>query len=123
MTILALGTWMMITVAAQKDWKSRRILRPLLMLGQLSYEVYLTHIFVVLGIFSLFLLTGKQMKSVPALFIAVILVSGFLGEIVARFYAEPMNRRLRARWRKGAGKLGSVIGPSERAEKLDPRLS
>jgi len=31
------------------------------------------------------------------------------GELVARFYSEPMNRLLRTYWEEGPNRLGSVI--------------
>jgi peptidoglycan/LPS O-acetylase OafA/YrhL len=108
MTILAVGTCMLIAVVAQTRWQAPRILTPLLRLGQRSYEIYLTHVFVVLGFFSLFVAAGKPMRYVPALFIAVILIAGLLGELVARGYSEPMNRRLRRRWGDGPERLGSA---------------
>jgi len=108
MTILAVGTCMIIAVAAQTLWKAPRILSPLLQLGQRSYEVYLTHEFAVLSLFVLFVAAGKPLKHVPALFIVVIIASGLLGELVARGYSEPMNRRLRKRWVRSARRLGSV---------------
>jgi peptidoglycan/LPS O-acetylase OafA/YrhL len=107
MTVLAVGTCMLIAVVAQTRWQAPRILTPLLRLGQRSYEIYLTHVFVVLGFFSLFVAAGKPMSYVPVLFIAVILVAGLLGELVARGYSEPMNRWLRRRW-GDPGRLGSV---------------
>jgi peptidoglycan/LPS O-acetylase OafA/YrhL len=108
MTILAAGTCMLIAVAAQTQWRAPRILTPLLRLGQRSYEVYLTHIFTVLGCFSLFIAAGKPMGYVPTLFLAVILLAALLGELVAQGYSEPMNRWLRKRWGDGPAKLGSV---------------
>jgi len=53
------------------------------------------------------------MKAVPAVFIAVILIAALLGELVARFYSEPMNRWLRKRWGDGPEKLGSVEAASK----------
>jgi peptidoglycan/LPS O-acetylase OafA/YrhL len=94
-TILAIGTCMIIAAAAQTAWRSPAILRPLLELGQRSYEVYLTHMFVVFAFFQLFLNAGKPMKGVPVFFVATILIAGLLGELVARFYSEPLNRKLR----------------------------
>jgi hypothetical protein len=35
------------------------------------------------------------MRMVPALFVAVVLVAGTLGGMVATFYSEPMNRFFR----------------------------
>ena len=109
MTILAVGTSLFIIASAQTKWKSPRILRPLLKIGQYSYEVYLTHMFVVFGFFTLFLDAGKPMRLVPILFIVTILVSGALGAVVARFYSEPMNRYLRSRSGYKPRRLASLI--------------
>jgi peptidoglycan/LPS O-acetylase OafA/YrhL len=106
MTILAIGSCMVIAAAAQTRWKSPRIIFPLITLGRCSYEVYLTHMFVVFALFGLFKSAGLSLAAVPALFIAVILISGLLGELVARFYSEPMNRLIR---QSGMARLGSAI--------------
>jgi peptidoglycan/LPS O-acetylase OafA/YrhL len=106
MTILAIGSCMVIAAAAQTRWKSSRVMFPLITLGQRSYEVYLTHMFVVFGLFGLFKSAGLSLAAVPALFISGILISGLLGELVARFYSEPMNRLIR---QSGWARLGSVI--------------
>ena len=108
MTALAIGACMISAAAAQSEWRSPRLVSPLLGFGRRSYEVYLTHMFVVFAFFQLFLTAGKPMRAVPALFVAAILVSGALGELIARFYSEPMNRLLRRRWGDGPGKLGSI---------------
>jgi len=113
MTILALGTCMVVIAVAQTNWRSPRAFAPFLLLGQRSYEVYLTHMFVVFGLFHFFLMAGKPMKAVPVLFIAVIGFAALLGELVARFYSEPMNRWLRKRWGDGSERLGSVEAPRE----------
>jgi peptidoglycan/LPS O-acetylase OafA/YrhL len=99
MTILAIGTCLVICAAAQTNWQAPRAFRPLLDLGERSYEVYLTHMFVVFSFFHVFLWAGKQMSLVAPFFIASIVVAGLLGELVARFYSDPMNRFLRAKWR------------------------
>jgi peptidoglycan/LPS O-acetylase OafA/YrhL len=110
MTILAIGSCLVIAAAAQTRWKSPRVILPLITLGRRSYEVYLTHMFVVFALFGLFKSAGTVIGAVPVLFISVILVSGLLGELVARFYSEPMNRLIRRRLRDGPERLGSVIG-------------
>jgi peptidoglycan/LPS O-acetylase OafA/YrhL len=99
MTIIAAGTCMMMVVAAQTMWKSPWLLAPLRVMGQRSYEIYLTHMFVVFALFDLFVWLGRPMKAVALLFIATIVVAGLCGEVVARYFSEPMNRYLRARWR------------------------
>jgi peptidoglycan/LPS O-acetylase OafA/YrhL len=105
MTILAIGTCLIIAASAQTQWKSPGFLSPLRVLGERSYEIYLTHMFIVFAFFQVFLSTGKQMKYVPVLFVATILVCGLLGEAVARVYSEPLNRLLR---RSEAGRNGTI---------------
>jgi peptidoglycan/LPS O-acetylase OafA/YrhL len=78
-------------------------------LGQRSYEIYLTHMFVVIGFFVLFTQLGRPLRGVPILFVAVVLAAALLGDLVARFYSEPMNRLLRKRWAEAPNKLGSVM--------------
>jgi peptidoglycan/LPS O-acetylase OafA/YrhL len=109
MTVLAIGSCLVIAAAAQTQWSSPRVLAPLIKLGQRSYEVYLTHMFVVFALFALFNRVGRPLSTIPVLFIAVIVVSGLLGELVARFYSEPMNRLLRQRFGDGADRLGSLV--------------
>ncbi|HJT52873.1 MAG TPA: acyltransferase family protein, partial [Candidatus Angelobacter sp.] len=98
MTLLAIGACMCIVVFAQTHWRAPRVFRPLLRTGQYSYEIYLTHMFVVFGFFTVFVNAGRQMRLVPALFIAVVLVSAVFGAVVAELYSEPMNRLLRNRF-------------------------
>lgn len=113
MTILALGTCLAIISAAGTKWNAPRILRPVLRLGERSYEVYLTHMFVVFAFFQIFLAAGKPLRAVPVLFLCAVLAAAALGEGVARWYSEPLNRLLRGRWGEGAAKFGSEV-PSEK---------
>jgi peptidoglycan/LPS O-acetylase OafA/YrhL len=108
MTVIGLGTAMFIIASAQTQWRSPRILGPLLKIGQYSYEIYLTHMFVVFALFGLFLKAGKAMYLVPVLFVAVTVLSGFLGAAVARWYSEPMNHWLR-RGSYESKKLASIL--------------
>ena len=96
MTILGVGTCMFIAATAQTQWRSPRVLAPLLALGRYSYEVYLTHMFVVFAFFDLFVAADKPMRLVPVLFLVAILGAGALGAAVASFYSEPMNQFLRS---------------------------
>jgi peptidoglycan/LPS O-acetylase OafA/YrhL len=109
MSVIGVGACMVIAVAAQTGWRSSRVLTPLLLAGQRSYEIYLTHMFVVIVLAEVFVTTGKRMWAVPLFFLGVLLVGGLLGDAVARFYSEPMNRRLRRRWNDGARRMGSVV--------------
>jgi peptidoglycan/LPS O-acetylase OafA/YrhL len=109
MTILAVGACMIMAAAAQTRWKSPRALFPLITLGRRSYEVYLTHMFVVFALFGLFKWARLSQGVLPVLFIGVILASGLLGELVARLYSEPMNRWIRRRFGDGPERLGGAL--------------
>jgi peptidoglycan/LPS O-acetylase OafA/YrhL len=109
MTVLAVGTCLLIALAAETGWRCSKVLAPLQWLGQRSYEIYLSHMFLVIALFGLFVKCGESLKGVPILFIAVIVSAGVIGELVARFYSEPMNRMLRSRFGGGARQLGSVV--------------
>jgi len=98
MTLIALATCFVIIAAAQTRWQAPRFLSPLINLGQRSYEVYLIHMFVVFAMFGIFLAVGHPMTAIIPLFLIVTGVSALLGEIVARFYSEPLNRFIRSRW-------------------------
>ena len=116
MTVLALGACLLIAASAEGGWRAPRLLAPVLWLGRRSYEIYLTHVFIVLAMMALFVRWGKPLVGVPALFLATIVFSGLLGEIVARYFSEPMNRRLRRARNDGAERLGSVVEASDNAQ-------
>ncbi len=90
-TFLEFGACLTIMAAARTGWKVPRILRPLARFGERSYEIYLTHMFVVIGSIELFFKIGKPLWTVPILFIAVVVFCGLLGEVVGRFYSMPIN--------------------------------
>ena len=114
MTLLAIGACMLIGTAFQSNWRSPRILGPLLLLGQRSYEVYLTHMFIVFALFHIFLLAGKPLVGVPFLFMAVIVLAALFGELVARSYSDPLNRMIRSRWHANEGIPASQSIPPNR---------
>lgn len=108
MSMLAAGACLVIAASAQSGWRSPAVLRPLVRLGQRSYETYMTHMFVVFACFQLFLRLGKPTYAVPLLFAGGILLAGALGSLTARFYSEPLNRWLRSRWQEAQAGLASV---------------
>jgi peptidoglycan/LPS O-acetylase OafA/YrhL len=110
MSVIGVGACLLIAVSAESGWRSPRVLAPLLRAGQRSYEIYLMHMFVVIALAEVLLAIGKEMWAVPLFFFGVLLIGVLLGETVARFYSEPMNRGLRAKWNNGARRMGSVMG-------------
>jgi peptidoglycan/LPS O-acetylase OafA/YrhL len=86
-------------------WRSSpwALASPLRWLGRRSYEVYLTHMFVVMSLFAAF--QAIDGAAVTLLFALAILVSALLGGLVERYYSEPANRLLRRRF--DAGRVAS----------------
>ncbi len=101
-SLLSLGTCMVAVAASHSGWRSPRFLAPLLLMGQRSYEVYLTHMFVVFAFFDLFVFGGKSLGNVPFLFVATVFCAAVLGDLVARLYSEPLNWLIRRQWRHRA---------------------
>lgn len=109
MSIIAIGTCLTIAASAQSGWRSPAVLRPLIGLGERSYETYLTHMFIVIALYDLFLSAGKPAYAVPLLFAAAVLLAGILGALVANLYSEPLNRLLRSRWQRARGSIASTL--------------
>jgi peptidoglycan/LPS O-acetylase OafA/YrhL len=122
MTVLGGGSALFIAATAQTQWRSPLLLTPLLRVGQYSYEVYLTHMFVVWTLFALFLRAGSRMALVLVLFVVTILCAGALGLLVARSYSEPLNRKLRDRFDEGPKRLGSALEPEPATAAQEPLL-
>ncbi len=63
--------------------------------GGNSYEVYLTHMFAVWPMVGLFFYFHQSIHLAPLWFLATLALAGGLGYLIARFYSEPLNQRLR----------------------------
>jgi len=107
-TILALGVCLAIMAASQSRWKAPKLLAPFVVLGQRSYEIYLTHMFAVLALFTVFVHFGKPLKGVPVLFVLALILAGIVGWTVAVVYAEPMNLLIRRRFGLDANSVGAA---------------
>ncbi|MEJ0038159.1 MAG: acyltransferase [Gammaproteobacteria bacterium] len=67
--------------------------------GRCSYEIYLTHMFVIFGTFHVFraLFGGVAPQAVyPVSYALMLVLSVLLGYLVSRWFSEPANRALRA---------------------------
>jgi peptidoglycan/LPS O-acetylase OafA/YrhL len=95
MSVVGVGACLVIAAAAQSGWKAPWVLAPVLQMGQRSYEIYLTHMFVVIGLFAAFVAWGKPRGFAWWVFVAVIVVATVLGWVVSVGFSEPMNRWLR----------------------------
>jgi peptidoglycan/LPS O-acetylase OafA/YrhL len=85
-TLLGAGAAMLCIAFQRIGSKGLPVFAPLRWLGRASYEVYLTHMFVMLGMAS-FVFPGR---AGVALGLCALLGWGFM-----RFYSEPLNARLR----------------------------
>jgi peptidoglycan/LPS O-acetylase OafA/YrhL len=94
-TALAMGTALLlipITVAGREgSWVSA----PLRWMGRNSYEIYLTHMFVVMFGVQFFLARKWSVSRAPIYSVGLLVLCVVLGAVVAKWYSEPLNRRLR----------------------------
>lgn len=96
-TVLALGTCLMMLAIAQKNREGTWASAPLRWFGRNSYEVYLTHMLLVTWGVQWFVACHLGAGLAPLLYLGLLGLSGVLGALVARWYSEPLNRRLRRR--------------------------
>ena len=66
--------------------------------GQRGVQIFFAVSGFLIVFFRLFLAAGASMATIPVFFVAVTAVSGLLGELVARYFSEPLNRAIRDRW-------------------------
>jgi len=94
-TALALGTCLVMFAVAQEGRAGGWPTALLRWFGRQSYEVYLTHGFVMMWGIQIYLAVGLSRAWGPAWYLLMFVLSGILGWIVARWYSEPMNKKLR----------------------------
>jgi peptidoglycan/LPS O-acetylase OafA/YrhL len=102
-TVLAIGT-ALVLVSMQKHFVSGRQKPSLLtaglrFFGRNSYEVYLTHMFVVILLVNAFRLSELSGEWTWALYISALTTSALLGDIVARYFSNPINNFIRQRYK------------------------
>ena len=115
-TLLELGTAMLV-IAIQQRFETRPAsghwsTAMLRWYGRNSYEVYLTHMFVIWPMVGIFYHSRQPLNSALLWFLAMTALSGVLGYLVARFYSEPLNRIVRTKFLPAAphSRVASVTG-------------
>ena len=98
-TFLAIGT-ALILIWMQKlfvngNFNPSKYTLPLRYLGKNSYEIYLTHMFVVILLTGLFKSLNLSGEWIWVLYFTAIIFSALLGDTVARFFSNPINLKLR----------------------------
>ncbi len=97
-TCLALGTCFLQIAIAQRNRAGGLASAPIRWFGRNSYEVYLAHMFIVTWGIQFFTAADARVIWTPFFYVGLLGLAGLLGALVARFYSEPLNRRLRAFW-------------------------
>jgi peptidoglycan/LPS O-acetylase OafA/YrhL len=64
--------------------------------GRWSYEIYLTHMLVILGLMPFIEASRPTIAWIPVWYLALLLTSIASGWLIHRVYSEPLNRKLRA---------------------------
>jgi len=91
--VLGLGTCLVMLGSVLFPSRGWIFTAPLRWVGRYSYEVYLSHEFVIIGLLLLYAKVQKWPISLWA--VAMVLVSGVVGYLISRYFSEPMNRLLR----------------------------
>jgi peptidoglycan/LPS O-acetylase OafA/YrhL len=99
-TCLALGTCFLQIAIAQRNRAGSLATAPIRWFGRNSYEVYLTHMFIVTWGIQIFTAADARVIWTPFFYAGLLVLAGLLGAVVARFYSELLNRRLRASFGK-----------------------
>ncbi|MDP9170788.1 MAG: acyltransferase [Acidobacteriota bacterium] len=94
-TLLELGTALLLLAVGQMPPRSRAIGAPVRWFGRNSYEVYLTHMFVVTLGTQFYSAMHAPIDTAPFWFVGILSLAGLLGSLVSRWYSEPLNRALR----------------------------
>ena len=77
--------------------------------GQLSYEIYLTHMFVVYGAVRLFRASGGDLARGWLWYLPALLLCWLLGSVVERYLSAPCERWLRARLQRSRPAIGGAV--------------
>ncbi len=92
-TILALGTCLIMFSSVRRNAIGTRWTAPLRWFGRHSYEVYLTHEFVVVWGTALYVAT--RVGPPLAWVVGILVVTAPVGALAAHYFSEPLNRKLR----------------------------
>ncbi|MFC7301492.1 acyltransferase family protein [Cognatiluteimonas weifangensis] len=90
----------------------RRGLGWLRVQGRLSYEIYLTHMFVVFAVVALFRAAGADLRSGFWWYLPAVALCWALGALLARYFTDPCDRAIRRRWLRPPGPARSAA-PAE----------
>jgi peptidoglycan/LPS O-acetylase OafA/YrhL len=107
-TVLIFGTALVIWGSVLRGSGSAAWLEPIRWFGRHSYEVYLSHEFAVIAVFTVFVKIHRG--PITMWIAATVAASAFGGFLFARFYSEPLNRMLRGGARTAGPVLAEIRG-------------
>ncbi len=96
-SLIAVGTALMLLCFAQERKAGGRASSLLRWYGRNSYEVYLTHMMAIFALLPLANRFGSTGRLAPLWYALMIVAAGLLGAAIARYFSEPLNRKLRAK--------------------------
>ena len=111
-TVLIVGTALFIWGSMLRGSGSAAWLKPIRWFGRHSYEIYFSHEFAVIAVFTVF--AAIHRGPIIAWMLAALVLSAALGFLLARFFSEPMNRALRGGSRQ-AGLFPVVVVKESRS--------
>ncbi len=97
-SVLEAGTALVLLAIAGgvgERWSARGLFAALGFVGRRSYEIYLTHMFVVFSTVAAFKAVNADLAFVGVWYLAAVALSISLGDAVARGFSFPMNRAIR----------------------------
>lgn len=94
-TIISIGTGLILISAIRQKLVFRPVLYPIAWYGKLSYEVYLTHMFVVYFGIRLYKAYGSPLEYSVIWLAGIIFISGLIGFIVEKYFSVPLNNKIR----------------------------
>ena len=95
-TLIALGTALMLVCFGQERKQGTRANGWIRWFGRNSYEIYLTHMMAIFALLPLANRFGSTGRLAPLWYLVMIVASGGFGAAIARYFSEPLNRKLRA---------------------------
>lgn len=105
-TLLEIGIALILIATQYVQFNRFKIVR---WFGRNSYEIYLTHSFIVIFAMNYLYHANQPTWLIAIEYIFIILCSGIVGQTIATYYSEPLNRYIREK--KYIKKVGYVDAP------------
>lgn len=107
--LVLIGAAVCLVLASPEGGRAWRGFGWLRSMGQASYEIYLTHMFVVFSIVGVARMSATDKGDGWVWYVPAVLLSWGLGWVVARGFSEPANRWIRSRLGRGREALAATV--------------